>query len=132
MALDAEGGTKVVRVIVSGAIDDASALAAARKVADANLVKCSWYGADPNWGRVVSELGTSGIAFDPDLVEVAYGEFTVCRVGVAAVHDEAALGVYSKGVEIELRCSLGLGSGSGEIVSADLTHGYIDENMGLS
>jgi glutamate N-acetyltransferase/amino-acid N-acetyltransferase len=132
MASDAEGGTKAVRVVISGAIDDESARIAARKVADANLVKCSWYGADPNWGRVVSEIGTAGIEFDPDRVEVSYGPFTVCRAGIAAAHDEAALAVYLKGPEIEIRCEIGLGKGTGEILSADLTHGYIDENMGLS
>jgi glutamate N-acetyltransferase/amino-acid N-acetyltransferase len=132
MAADAEGGTKVVRVVVTGAVDDESAGIAARRVADANLVKCSWYGADPNWGRIVSELATAKTAFDPDRVEVSYGPFIVCRSGVAEPHDEAALAAYLKGPEIEVRCALGLGEGSGEILSADLTHAYIDENMGLS
>jgi glutamate N-acetyltransferase/amino-acid N-acetyltransferase len=132
MAADAEGGTKVVRVVVTGATDDASARRGARQVAEANLVKCSWYGADPNWGRIVSELGTAGIDFDPSLVSVSYGEHTVCRAGVAAVHDTTGLAAYLKGAEIEVRCDLGLGTGTGEVLSADLTHGYIDENMGLS
>lgn len=132
MAADAEGGTKVVRVTVRGASDATSALVGARKVADANLVKCSWYGADPNWGRVVSELGTASIPFDADKVAVAYGPHVVCRDGVAVPHDSDALHSYLSGGEIELCCDLGLGEASGSILSADLTHGYIDENMGLS
>lgn len=132
MAADAEGGTKVVRVTVTGATDDESARRGARKIADANLVKCSWYGADPNWGRVVSELGSAGIGFDPDTVSVSYGPHTVCSNGSAASHDAEALAAYLAGKEIELSCELGLGMGRGSVLSADLTHGYIDENMGLS
>jgi glutamate N-acetyltransferase/amino-acid N-acetyltransferase len=132
MAADAEGGTKVVRVTVTGATDDASATAGARRIADANLVKCSWYGADPNWGRVVSELGSAGITFDLATVSVSYGPHTVCVNGTAAAHDVEAVAAYLSGKEIELICDLGLGSGRGSVLSADLTHGYIDENMGLS
>lgn len=132
MAADAEGGTKVVRVTVSGAADDGSARAAARRVAESSLVKCSWYGGDPNWGRVLSELGTAGIALDPGRVRISYGAHTVCSEGSATAHDEAALAEYLAGPEFEILCELGLGDGSGEILSADLTHGYVDENMGRS
>ncbi len=132
IAADAEGGTKVVRVVVTGAADDESARRAARTVADSNLVKVSWYGADPNWGRVVAALGAAGITFDQGLVEVAYGEHVVCRGGSLAEHDSQRVAAYLAGEEIELRCDLGLGPGSGEVLSADLTHGYVDENMGLS
>src|SRR3954470_22524438 len=73
MVGDAEGATKVVRVRVMGAEDDEQAARAARKVAESQLVKCSWYGNDPYWGRIVSELGKAGVSFDPDIVSVAYG-----------------------------------------------------------
>ena len=71
----------------TGRRSDAEAHRAARQVADSLLVKCSLNGEDPYWGRVVSELGTAGVAFDPDRVAVAYGGVTVCRDGVAADHD---------------------------------------------
>ncbi len=70
MAADAEGGSRVVHVVVTGALSDDEAHRAARKVADSNLVKCSVNGEDPYWGRVVSELGSAGVAFDIDRVEV--------------------------------------------------------------
>ena len=70
MAGDAEGATKVVEVVVTGARIDEDARRAARRVAESQLCKCSWYGEDPYWGRIVSELGSSGAAFDPDLVSV--------------------------------------------------------------
>ena len=68
MADDAEGATKVVHFVVTGARSDAEAHRAARQVADSLLVKCSLNGEDPYWGRVVSELGTAGVEFVPDLV----------------------------------------------------------------
>ncbi|MGQ0521387.1 MAG: bifunctional glutamate N-acetyltransferase/amino-acid acetyltransferase ArgJ [Actinomycetota bacterium] len=132
MAGDAEGATKLARVRVAGARSDAEAAVAARKVAESQLVKCSLYGCDPYWGRVVSELGSAGVAFDPDKVEVAYGGVTVCRDGVAATHDEAAVVAHLSGREILLSARLGLGDGRAEIVTADLTHAYIDENRATS
>ncbi|MGH2686231.1 MAG: bifunctional ornithine acetyltransferase/N-acetylglutamate synthase, partial [Actinomycetota bacterium] len=65
MAGDAEGATKVVRVRVKGAASDGEALRGARKVAESQLVKCSWYGRDPYWGRIASDLGTAGVHLDP-------------------------------------------------------------------
>jgi glutamate N-acetyltransferase/amino-acid N-acetyltransferase len=132
MAADAEGATKVVRVAVSGAASDADAHRAARKVADSLLVKCSLNGEDPYWGRVVSELGTAGVAFDPDLVSISYGGVAVCRAGTAADHDAAAVRRHMAGRDIELHCELGLGSGAGAILGTDLGHGYIDENRTTS
>ncbi|HVM05347.1 MAG TPA: bifunctional glutamate N-acetyltransferase/amino-acid acetyltransferase ArgJ [Acidimicrobiales bacterium] len=132
MAADAEGATKLVRVRVRGAHTDAQAVAAARKVAESQLVKCSLYGRDPYWGRVVSELGSAGVEFDVDFVSIAYGGVVVCRDGVACGHDARALAAHMAGREIDLDADLGLGEGTAEIVTADLTHAYVDENMTTS
>lgn len=132
MAGDAEGATKTVTVRVTGAASDDEAARAARKVAESQLVKCSLYGEDPYWGRVVSELGSAGVAFDPDLVSVTYNSIGVCTGGVACAHDAAALAVELKGRAIEIVADLGLGLGTGVILTNDLTHAYIDENMTTS
>jgi glutamate N-acetyltransferase / amino-acid N-acetyltransferase len=132
MAGDAEGATKVVRVHVQGARSSGDAAVAARRVAESQLVKCSMYGQDPYWGRVVSELGSAGVDFDPDLVSVAYGGIVVCAHGVACVHDTAALGAVMSSPLIELVADLGLGEGSATVLTNDLTHAYIDENMRTS
>ena len=132
MAADAEGATKVLRVTVTGAASDGEAHRAARKVADSLLVKCSLNGADPYWGRVVSELGSAGVAFDPDAVEIAYGGVVVCRLGVAADHDAVALADHMGGRHIDLQCRLGLGAGTGAVLGTDLGYGYIDENRTTS
>jgi glutamate N-acetyltransferase / amino-acid N-acetyltransferase len=132
MADDAEGATKVVAVRVVGAASDADAHRAARKVAESQLVKCSFNGEDPYWGRVVSELATAGAAFDPDRVAVSYGGVTVCSGGVAAAHDEAAVRAHMAGRHLELVCDLGLGRGSGAVLTTDLSYAYIDENRTTS
>ena len=132
MVADAEGGTKVSHVVVTGAVSDDEAHRAARQVAESALVKCSLNGADPYWGRVVSELGSAGVAFDLDRVEVAYGGVVVCRDGVAVDHDDNAVRAHMQGHAIELRCDLGLGSGTGAMLSTDLGYGYIDENRTTS
>ena len=132
MVGDAEGATKVVEVRITGAASDDDAELAARKIADSNLCKCSWYGQDPYWGRIVSEIGSSGAAFDPDKVSVAYGGIRVCRKGVASMHDVSALDEVMAAPYIEIVADLGLGKGEGVILTNDLTHAYIDENMGTS
>lgn len=132
MVGDAEGATKVVEVRVTGAASDEDAVLAARKIADSNLCKCSWYGQDPYWGRIVSEIGSSGAEFDPDLVKVSYGGVTVCRKGINSMHDATALTEIMAAPYIEIVADLGLGDGEGTILTNDLTHAYVDENMGTS
>ncbi len=132
MVADAEGHTKVVRVTVNGAASDAEAAAGARKVAESQLVKCSWYGEDPYWGRIASELGSAGIAFDPDRLQLRYGDHLVADKGVPAAHDRAALAAYLSAERIEVSADLGLGRGRARLLTNDLTYGYIDENKGTS
>jgi glutamate N-acetyltransferase/amino-acid N-acetyltransferase len=132
MAGDAEGATKVVRLTVTGAHSDDEAARAARKVAESQLVKCSWYGKDPYWGRIASELGSAGVGFDQRLLSISYGGVTVCRDGVAVDHDAAAVKEYMEQRHLQIDCNLGLGSGRASVLTNDLTHAYVDENMGTS
>jgi glutamate N-acetyltransferase/amino-acid N-acetyltransferase len=132
MAADAEGATKVVRIRVTGARTHDEAQRAARRVAESQLVKCSLFGADPYWGRIVSELGSAGVTFDPDLVSVAYGGTVVASNGVVADHDRAAVRRHLSGRHVEIAAHLALGTGEGSILTNDLTPGYIDENMRTS
>jgi glutamate N-acetyltransferase/amino-acid N-acetyltransferase len=134
MAHDAEGATKFVRLTVKGARSNAEALRAARAVAESQLVKCSLFGGDPYWGRVLSELGASGAFLDPDRVDIAYNGFTVCVGGVAAAggFDADALAKSMQHKEIEVVADLRLGNGEATVTTVDLTPGYIDENMRTS
>lgn len=132
MARDAEGRTKTVQVRVTGAASDAEARAAAKAVVKNQLIKCSWYGGDPYWGRLLGEVGATGVAMEPDRAGVSYGGVVVAQGGVAADHDAAALARYMKGEELEVEIALGLGAGAGRAVGVDLGPGYIKENAATS
>ncbi len=132
MAADAEGATKVVELTVVGAHSDEEARTAARKVAESQLVKCSWYGADPYWGRIASELGSAGVGFDQRLLGISYGGIVVCHSGVEIDHDRAAVAEHMSGDRLHIQCDLGVGTGHATVLTNDLTHAYIDENMGTS
>lgn len=132
MVDDAEGATKIARVTVTGALSDAEAHLAARKVASSVLVKCSLNGADPYWGRVVSELGSAGVAFELDRTTVRYGGTVVCAGGVGIEHDADAVASHMAGRYVEIACDLGIADGEGAVLATDLGHGYIDENRTTS
>jgi glutamate N-acetyltransferase/amino-acid N-acetyltransferase len=132
MAADAEGATKVVHIVVTGAIDDGDARRAARAVATSQLTKCSWYGERAYWGRVASDVGGSGADFDQARLEVDYGGVTVAAGGIAVAHDMDAVVAHMGGRDLEIAVDLGLGDGRAEVLTTDLTHAYIDENMGDS
>jgi glutamate N-acetyltransferase/amino-acid N-acetyltransferase len=80
---DGEGATKFVTVTVQGAASDADATRAARQVANSLLVKTSWYGEDPNWGRVIDAVGHSGAEVREESVEIFYGDVCAFRNGRA-------------------------------------------------
>ena len=130
MADDAEGSTKTVFLRVTGAASDAEAAKAARDTANCQLVKCSWYGQDPYWGRIASEMGAAGVAFDHTKLTIAYGPHVVYQYGEPAHPPELAQ--YMTGRRLDLHVDLGMGDGSARIITTDLTHAYIDENMGTS
>ncbi|MEM9653585.1 MAG: bifunctional glutamate N-acetyltransferase/amino-acid acetyltransferase ArgJ [Actinomycetota bacterium] len=136
MADDAEGSTKTVFITVSGAGSDDEAAAIARSIANCQLVKCSWYGKDPYWGRIAAEAGSAATNFSPDTLTIGYGDGTTdlvtYRNGVATEPDADALRAVMDRRQLHLTVDLGQGSGSGRVITTDLTHAYIDENMGTS
>lgn len=132
MARDAEGMTKMVRLRVTGALSDADARVAAKNIAENNLVKCSWYGGDPYWGRLLAAAGSCGVAFEPERTEVAYGGITVSRGGTIAEHDGPAVKAHMAGEEIDIEVRLGLGEGGAQVIGIDLGPGYIKENAKTS
>jgi len=132
MAGDAEGATKVVKLTVTGAATADDAEAGARQIATSVLCKCSWFGQDPYWGRLASELGAAGIAMEQERVSVSYGGVTVAAGGISIAHDEAAVAEHMAQRHLQIVCDLGLGSGEYTVLTNDLTHDYIDENTGGS
>ncbi|HLL32081.1 MAG TPA: bifunctional glutamate N-acetyltransferase/amino-acid acetyltransferase ArgJ [Allosphingosinicella sp.] len=132
MALDAEGMTKMVALTVTGAASDAEARTAAKRIAENNLVKCSWYGGDPYWGRLLAAAGSAGIAFEAEKTIVAYGDTIVARGGANADHDADAVAAHMKRQRIEIEVALGLGAGRARVIGIDLGPGYIKENSRTS
>lgn len=132
MADDAEGATKTVIIRVEDATDDTQALDAARAIANNQLAKCSWYGQNAYWGRVAAAAGASGTDFDPNTFSVTYGGMAVAALGVAIEYEPAKMAEYFEGRRIEITLALGLGNGVGEVITTDLSHAYVDENMGKS
>ena len=125
MAADAEGAHRVVTIEVSGAADDERARAAGRAMADSTLVRASFFGGDPNWGRLLGALGASDIEFDPDRFGVVYQGITVASGGVAVEHDvEVVLALMEVG---DLTVAVGVGGGPGRarVVTTDLTPEYV-------
>jgi glutamate N-acetyltransferase/amino-acid N-acetyltransferase len=80
----------------------------------------------------VSELGAAGVAFDPERAAVSYNGVAACRGGVAAATDPGELKSALSARVIVLEADLGLGTGRGAVLTNDLTHAYIDENMRTS
>jgi glutamate N-acetyltransferase/amino-acid N-acetyltransferase len=132
MARDAEGMTKMVALRVTGAASDEEARIAAKNIAENNLVKCSWYGGDPYWGRLLAAAGSSGVAFEAEKTEVSYGGIVVSRAGTNAEHDAEAVRAHMKNERIEIEVALGLGAGSAQVIGIDLGPGYIKENAKTS
>ena len=132
MARDAEGMTRMAHLTVTGAASEAEARAAAKSIVENNLVKCSWYGGDPYWGRLMAAAGSAGVELDVAKSRVAYGGIVVAKSGVAIAHDGPALAEHMMGDEVEIEVHLGAGHGHARMIGIDLGPGYIKENSKTS
>lgn len=132
MARDAEGMTRIARLTVTGAANDNEAKIAAKNIVENNLVKCSWYGGDPYWGRLMAAAGSAGVELDVAHSRVAYGGIVVAKGGAGIEHDGIALARHMMGDEVEIEVHLGAGSASAKMIGIDLGPGYIKENSKTS
>jgi glutamate N-acetyltransferase/amino-acid N-acetyltransferase len=126
---DAEGVTKRVNVIVTGAATEDDALTAARVIARDSLVKTAVFGSDPNWGRVLAAVGMAPISLDVDRITVSFNDSVVYRDGVGA---PGARQVDLSGADIDIVVDLALGDGQAVIRTTDLSHAYVEENSAYS
>jgi glutamate N-acetyltransferase / amino-acid N-acetyltransferase len=129
LQLDAEGASKMITIEVVGAATEPDAVTVGRAVARSNLLKCAIAGEDPNWGRVLSAVGTTDAVFDPDRLNVAINGVWVCRAGAAG--DERAK-VDLKPKDVTITVDLSAGPNAAVILTTDLTEAYVHENAAYS
>ncbi|MGP5397205.1 bifunctional glutamate N-acetyltransferase/amino-acid acetyltransferase ArgJ [Arthrobacter rhombi] len=126
---DAEGAAHDISIRAFNAASEDDAEEVSRAVARSNLFKAAIFGQDPNWGRVLSAVGTTTAAFDPDELAVAINGIQVCRSG--CIGDDRSL-VDLSGRDVLVEINLHAGDAEATIWTNDLTHDYVHENSAYS
>ena len=125
---DGEGASHDIRVKVTGATTEDAALACGRAVAASNLLKCAIAGNDPNWGRILSSLGTvspEDAPFDAEKVTVDVNGVRICENGGAG-RDRSEVDMTPREVHIDI--DLNEGDAEASVWTDDLTHEYVHIN----
>ena len=127
--IDAEGAQHLITIEVEGCRTDAEAKQIAKTVAESALVKTAVFGADPNWGRVVSAAGYSGVHFDEKDLSLWMGDLPLYRAGTPLPFDASAASSYLKhNREVHFKLRFTLGSGRCTFYTSDLTYEYVKLN----
>lgn len=129
IARDGEGATKLVEVVVKGAIDEADAERAAFAIAHSPLVKTALFAEDANWGRVLAAVGYSGARVEQERLKLFFGEAQMVDKGMGLGPDaEAAVSAVMKQKEFVITVDLGLGDASATVWTCDLSFDYVKIN----
>ncbi|WP_040206514.1 bifunctional ornithine acetyltransferase/N-acetylglutamate synthase [Neobacillus jeddahensis] len=128
IARDGEGATKLVEVQVNGAYSQNAARAVGKAIISSNLVKTAIYGTDPNWGRIVTAIGYSGVSVEPNSMKVAIGPFTVFENGLPSSFVEEEVKAYLEAEQVKLIVELNQGDDSATAWGCDLTYDYVKIN----
>jgi len=126
---DAEGAEHTIAIRTFNAATEADALEVSKAVSRSNLVKTAVFGKDPNWGRVLSEVGTTQAAFEPDELNVAINGVWVCKNGGVG-EDRSLVSLEDRNVTIDI--DLNAGTAQATVLTNDLTHDYVHENSAYS
>lgn len=129
IAADGEGASKLIVIDATGFRSNEEARKLARAIANSPLVKTAIAGSDPNWGRILSAAGYSGVEFDPAKIDIAVQGVTVCSKGLAVDMNEAALKTKLDENDVAIRIHQnGWSKGSARFFTCDFTEGYIRIN----
>lgn len=126
---DAEGASHSIHILVQGADSEADAVEVGRSIARNNLFKAAIYGNDPNWGRILAAIGTTGAKFDPYNIDVTINGVMVSSKG-GPKEDRSLVDFSEK--RVDLVVNLNSGNAEATIVTNDLTHAYVTENSAYS
>ncbi|HEX4487529.1 MAG TPA: bifunctional ornithine acetyltransferase/N-acetylglutamate synthase, partial [Terriglobales bacterium] len=129
---DGEGVKHVIHLYVDEAKTRAEALHIAKAIAHSLLVKTAWAGADPNWGRILSTIGSCGIAVDPDKIDITIGKQTVFQKGSVRPFDEKRAHAELSEPSCDVRVRLRRGKGKVRFLTTDLTAEYVHINADYS
>ena len=130
MVRDGEGATKLVTYKVTTARNDSEAEIAAKALSNSLLVKTALFGQDPNWGRIASTVGASGVACDEATLSICFDEVCVYRKGELLFDEKLeplAAAVMQKS-QFTIHCDIGIGEGSFTAYGCDLGHEYVKIN----
>jgi len=126
---DGEGATKTISIRVCGARADEDAEKIARTVANSNLVKTAFFGEDANWGRIIAAMGRSGVQFNPEKVDIAFGDVVLVRNGLALGKDvEQSATKVLKEKQFSVSIDLKEGKGCDEVYTCDFSIDYVKIN----
>jgi glutamate N-acetyltransferase/amino-acid N-acetyltransferase len=129
IASDAEGASHLITLDVEGLRDDAEAKQVAKSIAEDALVKTAIFGADPNWGRIVSAAGHSGVEFREEHLSLWLGDMLLYQAGTPQPFDASTASAYLKNNrDIHIRLRFTLGSGRCTVWTCDLTYEYVRLN----
>jgi glutamate N-acetyltransferase/amino-acid N-acetyltransferase len=128
MAADAEGATRIFKVIINGAATKAEAQKCARAIADYDLVKCAIHGADPNWGRIICAAGSCGVKLSPEKLTCKIGDITVFRNGRPVKFNPKKVSKIIAAKRHIITVNLGVGKASDFCYGCDLSREYVTIN----
>jgi glutamate N-acetyltransferase/amino-acid N-acetyltransferase len=128
---DGEGITKLVKITVKGAENNNAARRVGLSIANSPLVKTAIAGSDANWGRIIAAIGKAGEKANRDKTSIWVGGFLIAKEGGRnPKYVEAPVAKYMQGREIDIVADIGVGKGTATVWTCDLTHAYIDINVG--
>jgi glutamate N-acetyltransferase / amino-acid N-acetyltransferase len=127
---DGEGVTKFVEVHVKGAATYQDARKAAEAVANSALVKCAWFGEDPNWGRVMAAVGYSSAKVREEMIDIFFNGVVAAQHGMASSTPQETLKEVLGNKKFTVTIDLHLGSAEYKVFTTDLTPEYVNFNMG--
>lgn len=126
--VDAEGAHHDIAITTKGAASEQDAVEVSRSVARSALFKAAIFGEDPNWGRVVAQVGTTSADFDPTLIDVAINGVQVCTA--SGPDEDPANVTFERTVDVSI--DLHAGDDTATVWTSDLTHDYVEENSAYS